>query len=434
MQLPERPSATDDDRQPMGRVVVVRLTRGAFFWVVVAIVVALGLAVWIGQRLSARPVSGASGGSSGQVPLRAAVQKSGASNSVWGELQYLPIVIERPGEFLVGRHSQAGETQWWFPGYTRERLAAFIGGLGGSATVQARLLDASRWRQTESGMVIVPEPQTVLELPPEVRERLYRQLASSPVNDWHCNPYMFVAGSFEDWFSETGLPPELVNLARTLCYPRGEAACISDMPLLWAAARSEADRKRLVKTLSREGTVIIRLLVKPQSDVEALAAYWGRGGRRKDVHHLLESLQRIPGGAAIDIAHLLPVFPRARIYTYPVPKLAPAAPKEDCFWTTLNFFNDRADDRFLVEAEWRRAIEADYYVIQSELKLGDVVLVINGQGQISHAATFIADDIVFTKNGAGYAEPWILMPLRQMVNYYSFAAGTQVAFLRPKGL
>ena len=76
--------------------------------------------------------------------------------------------------------------------------------------------------------------------------------------------------------------------------------------------------------------MLVQLRVKPQTDVEALATYWGQGRRSKDVRPLLQSLVRVPGGATIDIVHLLPPLPRALLYTYPLPseKAADGTPRQ----------------------------------------------------------------------------------------------------------
>ena len=38
-----------------------------------------------------------------------------------------------------------------------------------------------------------------------------------------------------------------------------------------------------------------------------------------------------------------------------------------------------------------------------------------------HVAVYVADDIVFTKNGFHYTQPWILMHLKDMLETYAAA-------------
>jgi hypothetical protein len=40
-----------------------------------------------------------------------------------------------------------------------------------------------------------------------------------------------------------------------------------------------------------------------------------------------------------------------------------------------------------------------------------------------HSAIYLADDLVFTKNGFGFAEPWLYMELGSMADLYSLMLG-----------
>jgi hypothetical protein len=111
----------------------------------------------------------------------------------------------------------------------------------------------------------------------------------------------------------------------------------------------------------------------------------------------------------IDIAHLLPAFARQRLYTYSLPLEDQAERKEDCYWTAFNFFRHIPEDRYGDAASVKAAFAADYYIVQDEPTFGDIILLLNDHGMTIHAAVYIAEDIVFTKNGAGFAHPWLLM-------------------------
>nr|QMS48049.1 hypothetical protein WG33_0248 [uncultured bacterium] len=49
---------------------------------------------------------------------------------------------------------------------------------------------------------------------------------------------------------------------------------------------------------------------------------------------------------------------------------------------------------------------------------GDVLMLVKPGGDIIHSCVFIADNIVFTKNGANPSAPWILMTLDDVVAFY----------------
>jgi len=115
---------------------------------------------------------------------------------------------------------------------------------------------------------------------------------------------------------------------------------------------------------------------------------------------------------------LIPQFARMRLYTYPFPSEDPVVLRQDCYWTAMNFFNAVPDDRFINPAYTKQVLMADYYPVQSELTFGDVVFLFDSKGQVLHSAVYLADDVVFTKNGAHYNEPWTLMKLEDMLAYY----------------
>jgi hypothetical protein len=148
--------------------------------------------------------------------------------------------------------------------------------------------------------------------------------------------------------------------------------------------------------------------------------YWGRGGRRTEIRPLLESAA---GGGAdrfIDVVHLLPPFAQNHLYCYP--KLSagdldrPAV--VNCLWTSLNFFNPKPDDRFLDTAVALKALKEDYFIVESDFELGDIVAFLDEEGNIFHAAVYIAGDLVFSKNGISAMAPWTLSSLDDVKGYY----------------
>ena len=111
-------------------------------------------------------------------------------------------------------------------------------------------------------------------------------------------------------------------------------------------------------------------------------------------------------------------FARSLLYTYPSPADPGSQSFLDCHWTTLNFFNATPDRQFedinIVSATFKR----DYHPITGQAALGDVLLLVNAAGTVLHSCVHVADDIVFTKNGASSSAPWILMTLADVVAYY----------------
>jgi hypothetical protein len=158
---------------------------------------------------------------------------------------------------------------------------------------------------------------------------------------------------------------------------------------------------------------LIRLRGNGGSDIEALSDYWSHG--RRSVTVFLRHLAQEPGGGDIDVMYLLPPLPRSLINTYP----GDDGRSYDCMWTSFNFFNTEPDDRFLDGAFQQAEFSKRYRLIPlAELRLGDLLLFGTSSTQITHASVFIADDIVFTKNGRSRMRPWKLTTIAELQARY----------------
>lgn len=346
----------------------------------------------------------------------------------WGELEYVRINIEPPDDFVTADETPETRTCWFFAGHTRAQVEAVFAACALPPPVQAALRDTSQWTEEAGGVQVVPAAEAVLALPPDARAQLYSLLARDQRNDLQALPFVYRQGGLEDWLSRSGLESNTLALVKQLVYPRGSALCFSDLPLLNARIADPAERHHVVKTLSRTSTLLMKLRVRPESDVPALTAYWARGWHVKDVGPLLESLTRVPGSITVDVAHLLPPFARQRINSYP-PPLPAGQRAPDCYWTAFNFFNDTPDDRYFDDAIWRRELQ-ERWAQTAQPTYGDLLFLVRPDGVPIHAAVFIADDVFFTKNGANLRQPWKLMKLEDLLARYPTDVPLRVAYFR----
>jgi hypothetical protein len=347
----------------------------------------------------------------------------------WGELEYIRINIEPPEEFDLDDERAAGIPRWFFAGYNRAQLAAFFNACDLAPAQRAELLNPAAWSEEAEGILVAPGEKLILELPSQARTQIYSVLAENPRNDFQFWPYVFRSEGFDDWFQQSGLSDDTFARVRRLMYQRGTTLCFSDMPQLLSQVPDPAERRRLAKTLARNSTVLMKLRVRPDTDVHALLEYWAGHGRAKDVEPLLESLAKVPGGMTIDVVHLLPPFPRKRLNTYPDPEAPGNAP--DCYWTAFNFFNDPPDDRYFNDETWRSELEQDFTIVP-EPTYGDLVFLVRPDGVPFHAAVYIADNVAFTKNGANYRQPWMLVKMEDMLARYPQSFPVRVVFFRSK--
>ena len=350
----------------------------------------------------------------------------------WGNVEYVPITIARPPEFLQELSPGTINNPWHFPGNTIEQVKAYFQTLPLTDEQRSRLVARLVAVPEIKGCVLTPEPEVVRTLSPEARKRLYRTLAESNLNTDQVNAFRIPQAEFQQRMAAlSGLKLDM-KFFQSLFYEEQDHKFFADLPLIFPQIPQTDDRVLLLQTLTEQTTFLARLRVKENSNVDDLESYWGRGGRTKDIGPLLQSLSRIPGGQTIDVVHLLPAFARRRIYTFPRPTSAANAMAYDCHWTALNFFSDQPDDRFLDKGIVKETLKSDYYPIYGNPLLGDLVLLVSESNQIIHTAVYVADNFVFTKNGSRYETPWIFMRVEDVKAFYSQGGAVTVSYIRRK--
>jgi hypothetical protein len=356
-----------------------------------------------------------------------------AAHGPWGPLVVTPLTISPPLEY-VSVDPRSGESPVWsFPASTRSDVEAFLGASGLPPADVARVLATAQVQPRISGLVLSPDPELVRRLDPKVRAFLYGQMAKSTLNFDQAHAFRFFGASTDPWLGSNLISPRTRQLVDPLVYRIGDFLYFADLELVRPQIGDQEELRRLEKLLLRQATVKVELKLEPSADVAALAEYWGRGGRRTDIKPLLES---IVGAGSIDIVHLLPTFGRQFLYRYP--RVTPADLDRpviaNCLWTALNFFNSVPDDRFLDVNVSIERLKRDYYVIEHGFQLGDVVALLDGEN-LFHVAVYLADDLVFTKNGTSPMAPWIILPLERVMGYYQTrAAAPRLIYHRRKDL
>jgi hypothetical protein len=342
-------------------------------------------------------------------------------------------MIEPTENFIPQFSTTPRPPRWVFHGYSDAALDELWQKAGLSdAQRQALNAPANRDRPAADTVVIRPPEDLVLALPEAARAMLYFALGAFEENGPQNDAYRIHVAGAENWFDPELMSPATIALARPLLYRRGNHLVFSDQDLVLARLGSAAERVNFIKNLSRRFALLAQLRVAHGADTDALARYWGRGRRSKDLEPLLDSLAQRPGGGTIDVVHLLPPFARALLYTYPVPSETAAAAARDCHWTSLNFFNNPPDDRYLRLDAVRDALLNDYQPYAGEPALGDIVMFFTPEGRGIHSCVYVADGIVFTKNGPSPAVPWLLARLEDVTAYYSVNAPLRTQLYRAK--
>ena len=335
----------------------------------------------------------------------------------WGQLDYLPMFIETPEEFLSVRAFEATDPRWFFGGMTRESALEFLNQAGLKEGEKRQAGDA-KWETTTAGVYMTPSEGLITALSPEAREKIYAKLWQFPENSSQQDVFFFPPDKFDEIFAKSGVAPETVALVKKLCYPHGKLLFFADIPLVLRSLAQYDDKTRLAKTVSRRPTLLVRLHIDADTDIKNLLSYWAKAGQEKDLRPLLESLAQVPGGARVSLINLLPPIQSSRLYTFPFPSLEPLE-HDNCHWTSFNFFKDPPDNRFMDAKFIRQALDTEYSQVTGDFRYGDIVLLAKGSGEIIHSSVYIADNIVYTKNGGHFLSPWMLMTIPDMVDAFS---------------
>ena len=363
-----------------------------------------------------------SGSSTSQPQAVADGPETPAAPGPWGTLEVSPIVISPPIELISDQWARGPDSgkYWFFPDSGLPIVELFLSSTGLPRDQVSRLLAAARPEPRIKGIVIEPDPDLVRGLPPDVRARIYVQLGKSPLNVDQMLTFRYFGETADAWLGPSLISAGTRKLVDPLTYRYGKHIYFADESLVRPRIADVEEQRRLDKALLRQSTVRVRLSIRNPSEVAGLAEYWGRGGRRTDIRPLLESIVGQSADRSLDIVHLLPSFARERLYRFPRPTAQDLSRDVlvNCLWTSLNFLNATPDDRYLDVNYSLARLKEDYTLVESHFELGDIVGLVDEKGIMFHAVVYLADNLVFTKNGMSPMAPWVILPLDVVVDYY----------------
>lgn len=349
--------------------------------------------------------------------------------AAWGRLEAKPFLLEKPPELLLTTTNDLQPTRWHFAERARQSAFDFLASCGLDETQRVELATHGQGEETRAGFWMTPPPGLVVSLNRSVREKIYAELEKSHFNILQRHPFTISMAEAGNWFTRVGLPEDKVKLLNQMTYRRGSGVSFCDAEAAWHFL-SPTEFHSLMRALASTDTLQLRLRIKPGDPVDQLAAYWGPGERASQVKTLLTSLMNRSGEVVVDVDELLPPLPRTWLYKFPQ-TAQDGAGAGDCFWTSLNFFREQPEPRF-IDPNFRAAEFREHYerVARPE-RFGDIIVFANEQGQLHHACSYIASDIVFTKNGAQPRHPWVYMRLDEVrAIYHGNSRGTEAVFRR----
>ncbi len=354
-----------------------------------------------------------------------------SKSAAYGDLTIRAIYIEAPSYLieLVGKPSS--KPRWAFANGTDASVRALFQRAGIPADIQARLLDPAQRQQQDGALIIFPSVDDLIALTPEMRTVVYPELAKSDLNEFHQNPIFIIGADLEDWLRQSKLSNKQKEIFRKMVWRRGRALAFSDLRTLLLFSETPEDVTQVFKTITRTRALLLSLRLPPNADMTALSNYWSGGFADADTLPLLQAAIQRESVMEIDVSHLLPALARRRLYTYPTLDQTVNGRLPDCHWSSLNFFNNTARSYYLDTRLAAGALLSQYERVNAPYRFGDVLAFVSSDS-VLHSCVFIADDVVFTKNGENILAPWVFQRMDDVMAIYQTDTSVQIQGYRLK--
>ena len=115
----------------------------------------------------------------------------------------------------------------------------------------------------------------MLSLDAAARQKLYVPMASLGVNTYFEFPFVFPGNEIESIYNDASLNPDDLAMLKRLVYSNSGAKQLSDYPFLLCKIPTLERRVAMARSMSRESAVIAGLSIRPDTDIDKIAAYWG---------------------------------------------------------------------------------------------------------------------------------------------------------------
>jgi hypothetical protein len=352
----------------------------------------------------------------------------------WGQLETFEVLLEAPAELIRASEPKSVRTRWFFGKMQPDAVGELIRKTVKQDAVADKLCDRDRWLEEPEGVVVFPRTEDLVLIQKDARVALYAELAKLQENPFHVEPEILYGGSVEEWAKGAELGEKAVDFIKSVSYRQGSMLQFSDTPALLGLLATEKERLAVLRTLSRTPSLVAKIALNSLS-TEKLAAYWHKGFRLKDTSSFMASIKRHKNIDRIDLLHLLPAGIRKILYTFPDPLSSRSGYLPDCHWSSLNFFNTQPLDRLADPVQATAYTLEKFTPVQPPYELGDVLFFTDAKtGDAYHSCAYIADDIVFTKNGRSPLQPWVLMHLDNVKELYDMHFNTKVSAYRRKDM
>jgi len=337
----------------------------------------------------------------------------------WGRIDYSYVYLAAPDSILDNFPLPSPLTRWCFVDRNPDWLRIFLANLGYDTATINRLVNDPRSQADEENVItLYPTEADVLALSTSSREALSLELSKYIENPYYHDPICIPDGDVTAWLRGVDLPANVIDLIRKLTYHCGEGYFFSDVRLVLKYATGDNEARNWVKAFMRVRAVVASLQIDKTDDLPGLERYWSASFHRSDSLPMLDAAAAIPGGSQLDLTHLLPPLPRRLAYSYTSPDIERSGQTPNCHWTSLNFFNYTRQNILLDLKLATSQVLENYNTITAPYTFGDVLFFLNEDGNAYHSCVYLADNLVFTKNGENEMMPWIVCRIEDIKQLY----------------
>jgi hypothetical protein len=358
-----------------------------------------------------------------------------ANPGPWGKLRCAYIYLEAPKNLIENFPLPNTMPRWAFPESQRAELPTFFQKAGLTEAVIQSVMDAKTAVVTDGLIYLFPRIPDIESISPAARGLIYTELAKYPVNEYHVDPVLIVGQSVKDWYRTSKLRPALIEKIEQLSYRRGETTAFSDINLLLSYAETDSEARLIFKAMTRTRGLMVKIEADHTTNIEELVNYWSLGIslRRKDVEPLIQSIIDTDGIEALPLSHMLPALVRKILYTYPSLDMGKQGILPDCHWTSLNFFNYDPHEYLLDSRLATTAVLEKFAPTEPPYKFGDILFFLSKEtGDAYHSCVYLADNLVFTKNGRNLLSPWLIMRREDVEKVYLYRGDGRIQGFRLK--
>jgi hypothetical protein len=329
------------------------------------------------------------------------------------------------------------QPRWTFPEESFTNLSAFFRNAGLNEALIDRLLSKNRIVRENHFIHLLPTIPDLESIDSSSRAVIYAELARYPQNEFQADPLLIVGASVAEWYRSSKLRPALIAKIEKLSYKRQEVIAFSDLQALLNEAQSDSEVRQIYKAFTRTRSLMLRIVLNRSINVDELISYWslGLGLHRKDIEPIILSIIETDGLSDLPLSHLLPPLARKLIFTYPGLDMAKNGMLPDCHWTSLNFFNFEPD-QYLLDSRLATSQVLEKFVrVDPPYHYGDILIFLDNTTEDAfHSCVFLADGLVFTKNGRNVLSPWLIMTLDDVKKIYLYRGTGHIQGFRNKNV